>query len=104
MQKALKALPLNPKLINVKPGNYFKGYVSNLTHNQKNTKQKQPLRLFEKEDTSFSKSRSLVFTFYLKIAMCSISFSALATTFFHIAGTRIDIRKLLLRSLVFDLL
>ena len=35
MQKALKALPLNSKLINVKPGNYFKGYVSNLTHNQK---------------------------------------------------------------------
>ena len=49
MQKALKALPLNPKLINVKSGNYFKGYVSSLTHNQKNTKQKQPLRLFEKK-------------------------------------------------------
>lgn len=74
MQKALKALPLNPKLINVKSGNYFKGYVSSLTHNQKNTKQKQPLRLFEKKDTSFSKSRSLVFIFDLKEELDSNSF------------------------------
>ena len=66
MHKAFKALPLNPKLINVKSGNYFKGYVSNLTHNQKNTKQKQPLRLFEKKRYFIFKVKEFSFHFLFK--------------------------------------
>ena len=47
---------------------------------------------------------SLVFTFYLKRELDSNSFSVLATKLFHIDGPRIDMRDLLLRSLVFGLL
>ena len=49
---------------------------------------------------AFSKSRSVVFNFDLKRELDSSSFSVLSTKLFHIAGSRIDIRNLLLRSLV----
>ena len=38
--KGLMALSSSPKSIIVKAGNQFNGYVSNYTHNKKNTKQK----------------------------------------------------------------
>ena len=49
------------------------------------------------------KSRSLVLNFDLKRELDSSSFSVLATKLFHVVGPRIDIRNLLLRSLVFGL-
>ena len=38
--EGLMALASSPKSIIVKAGNQFNGYVSNYTHNKKNTKQK----------------------------------------------------------------
>ena len=45
---------------------------------------------FQKKVTSFSKARSLVFTFDLKRELDSSSFSVLVTKLFHIAGSRAD--------------
>ena len=52
----------------------------------------------------FKVNRSLVFTFNLKRELDLSSFSVLPTKLFDIAGPRIYIRNLLLRSLVFGLL
>ena len=100
MQKTLIALPSSPKSIIVKAGNQFNGYVSNFNDNQK----MKNFAFILKKVSSFSKSMSLVFTFNLKRELDSGSFSVLGTKLFHIAGSRIDIRNLLLRGLVFGLL
>ena len=50
------------------------------------------------------KVKEFSFYFDLKRELDSNSFSVLATKLFHITGPRIDIRNLLLRSLVFGLL
>ena len=89
--EALMALSSRPKSKFIKAANQFNGYVSNLNHDQKHV-------------TSFSKSRRLVFIFDFKIELDSSSFSVLATKLLHIAVPRVDIRNLLLRSLVFGLL
>ena len=105
MQKALMVLLQSPKSITVKADSQLNGYVSYFTHIQKIQNKNNFCVYFKRNlSTSFSKSRSLVFIFDLKRELDSSSFSVLVTKLFHIDGSRIDIRNLLLRSLVFALL
>ena len=66
----------------VKAGNQFSGYVSNFAQNQKHKRSLKPTAV----------------NFVLKRELDSSSFSVSATKLFHIAGPRIGIRKLILRS------
>ena len=66
----------------------------------KNCKTKATFAFILKESYLISKSRKWVFTFDFKRELDSSSFSVLATKFFHIAEPLIDLRNLLLRSLV----
>lgn len=80
MQKALMALPSSPKLINVKAGNLFSGYV--LIFLNQNIQNKNKLCVYFKG----------------KFLHFQSSFSVLVPTLFHKARLCIDIRKLLLNN------
>ena len=94
-------MPSSPESIIVKTGNQFNGYVSNVTHNQKiRNKNKLYVYLKKRKITSFSKSRSVVFSFDLKRELHSSYFFLLAAKLFHKAWSWIDTKNLLLHTIV----